>query len=181
MPKDNKVKSSLQLHERLLGASFAQLPSALRRFLAQPGGTAEFALEVTRQPGFLRNALASVLRVPAAQVRGTLVVSVRGNREIWVRAFSDRTLRTVLWIDGRHLVEEVGPLQFVFAVDADERGLRFSQIGCRLLGRSLPRALAPRVEVLVRGNERGWNVLISFAVPGLGLVANCGGSVVPQR
>lgn len=171
-----------QLHERLLGASFARLPPALRRFLAQPGGTADFALEVTHQPGFLRSALASILRMPAAAARapGSLIVSVRGAREIWVRAFPDRTLRSVLWIDAGKLVEETGPLQFVFAVDADERGLRFSQIGCRLLGRTLPRALAPRVEAVVRGDERGWNVLISIAAPGLGLVATYGGSVTPQ-
>ncbi len=172
----------MQLHERLLGASFARLPPALRRFLAQPGGTAEFALDVTYEPGFFRNALASALRLPAAAARaaGTLAVSVHDGREIWVRTFPDTTLRTALWIEDGQLVEETGPLQFIFAVDADERGLRFSQTDCRLLGRKLPRALAPRVEALAHGDEYGWNVLISIVVPALGLIATYGGMVTPH-
>lgn len=172
----------MQLHERLLGASFTRLPPALRSFLAQPGGTAEFALQITRQPGFLRNALASMLRLPAAAARapGTLVVSVCDDREIWVRMLPDRTHRSVKWIDAGRLVEQTGPLQLVFSVDADERGLRYSQTGCRLLGRSLPRALAPRVEAMISGNDRGWEVWISVAAPVFGLVATYGGSVTPR-
>ena len=45
-----------QLYERLLGASFARLPAPLRRFHARPGGTAEFAMEVTYEPGALSDA-----------------------------------------------------------------------------------------------------------------------------
>jgi hypothetical protein len=172
----------LQLHERLLGTAFARLPPALRRFLSQPGGTAEFALKVTHEPGFLRRALAIALRLPAPATRapGILVVTVRGDREIWVRTFPTRTLRTALWIEGGKLVEEAWPLQFVFAIEADERGLRFSQTACRLLGRALPRALAPSVETVVCGDERGWNVLISIAAPMLGRIATYGGPVKPQ-
>jgi len=172
----------MQLHERLLGTSFARLPPALRRFLAQPGGTADFVLAVTHEPGVLRTALTSALPMPAAaaHVPGTLAVRVRGEREIWVRTFPDRTLQTALWIDSGRLIEEAGPLQFVFAVKADEGGLRFSQTGCRLLGRTLPIALAPHVETEVRGDECGWNVMISIAAPGLGRIATYGGRVRPQ-
>ncbi|HEY6236233.1 MAG TPA: DUF4166 domain-containing protein, partial [Candidatus Elarobacter sp.] len=169
-------------YERLLGTSFARLPAALRRFHGEPGGRAEFALEVTHEPGFLRNAVARALRMPAAAARapGTLVVSVRGDREIWARTFPDLTLRTTQWIDAGRLVEQAGPLQFVFDVDADERGMRFSQTACRLFGRTLPRALAPRVETVVRGDERGWNVLVSIDAPVLGRIATYGGPVTPQ-
>ena len=172
----------MQLYERLLGTSFARLPAALRRFHGQAGRTAEVALEVTHEPGRLRNAVARALRMPAATARapGTLVVSVRGDREVWMRTFPDMTLRTMQWLDGRRLVEAAGPLQFVFAVDADERGMRFSQTGCRLFGLPLPRALAPRVETVVRGDERGWNVLVSIAAPVLGRIATYGGPVIPQ-
>jgi uncharacterized protein DUF4166 len=172
----------MQLYERLLGTSFARLPAALRRFHAQPGGTADFALEVTHEPGWLRNAVASVLRMPAAAARapGTLVVTVRGDREVWMRTFPDVTLRTTQWLDAGRLVEEAGPLQFVFDIDADERGLRLSQTGCRLFGRPLPRALAPRVEAAVRGDEHGWSLLVSIAAPLLGRIATYGGPVTPQ-
>ncbi len=172
----------LQLHERLLGAAFARLPPALRRFLAQPGGTAEFAFKITHEPGFLRKVLAIALRLPAPATRapGTLVVTVRGDREIWVRTFPSKTLRTALWIEGGKLVEEAWPFQFVFAIDADERGLRFSQTACRLLGRTLPRAIAPNVETVVCGDERGWHVLISISAPMLGRLATYGGPVKPR-
>jgi hypothetical protein len=106
-------------------------------------------------------------------------VSVRGDREVWVRTFPDRTLRTTQWIDAGRLVEEAGPLQFVFDVGADERGMRFAQTGCRLFGCPLPRALAPRIETVVRGDARGWNVLVSIAAPVLGRIATYGGPVIP--
>ena len=172
----------MQLYERLLGTSFARLPAALRRFHGRPGGTAEFALEVTHEPGRLRNAVARALRMPAAAARapGTLVVTVRDDREVWVRTFPDMTVRTTQWLDVGRLVEEAGPLRFVFDIDADERGMRFSQRGCRLFGLPLPRALAPRIEAVVRGDERGWNVLVSIAAPLLGRIATYGGQVTPQ-
>jgi hypothetical protein len=172
----------MQLYERLLGTSFARLPAALRSFHARPGGTAEFALEVTHEPGVLRNAVASALGMPAAASRasGRLVVSVRGDREVWVRTFPDRMLRTTQWIDAGRLVEAAGPMQFVFDVDADESGMRFLQSGCRLFGCPLPRALAPRIETVVRGDVRGWNVLVSIAAPVLGRIATYGGPVIPQ-
>ena len=172
----------MQLYERLLGTSFARLPAALRRFHGQDGGTAEFALEVTHEPGRLRKAVAFALRMPAAAARapGTLVVTVRGDREVWVRTFPDVTLRTTQWLDAGRLVETAGPLQFVFGVDGDERGMRFSQTACRLFGLPLPRALAPRVETVVRGDERGWSVLVSIAAPLLGRIATYGGRVTPQ-
>jgi hypothetical protein len=105
---------------------------------------------------------------------------VRGDREEWVRTFPDMTLRTTQWLDAGRLVEEAGPLRFIFAVDADERGMRFLQTGCRLFGLALPRALAPRIETLVRGDERGWDVLVSIAAPLLGRIATYGGPVTPQ-
>lgn len=172
----------MQLYERLLGTSFARLPAALRRFHGQPGGRADYALEVTHEPGLLRNAVARVLRLPAAAARapGSLVVTVRGDREIWVRTFPDITLRTTQRIVAGRLLETAGPLQFAFAVDDDERGMRFSQTGCRLFGVPLPSALAPRVETVVRGDERGWNVLVSIAAPLVGRIATYGGPVIPQ-
>jgi hypothetical protein len=172
-----------RLYQRLLGASFDRLPETVRRFHLQPGGTAEFDMEVTCEPGLLRTILCAMLRLPAPSARapGRLVVTVRDDREIWERIFPDTKLRTVHWIDGRYLVEETGPLQFVFAVDANERGLRFTSIACRFLGCPLPPALVPRVDAAVRGDERGWNLLVSIAVPLLGRLATYGGAVIPVR
>jgi hypothetical protein len=175
------VPARRQLYERLLGASFERLPAPLRRFHARPGGTAEFAMEVTYEPGFLREVLSALLRLPAPSPRapGKLLVTVRDDREIWERVFPDTKLRTVHWIDGDRLVEETGPLQFVFDVDANERGLRFSSIACRLFGCTLPRWLVPRIEAAARADERGWNLLVSIAVPVLGRLATYGGPVFP--
>jgi hypothetical protein len=170
-----------QLYERLLGASFERLPAPLQRFHARPGGTAEFTMEVTYEPGLLRTVLSALLRLPAPSARapGKLVVTVRDDREVWERIFPDTKLRTVHWIDGDHLVEESGPLQFVFDVDVSERGLRFSSIACRFLGRTLPHWLVPRIEAAARADERGWNLLVSIAVPVLGRLATYGGPVTP--
>jgi len=105
---------------------------------------------------------------------------VQGDREAWVRTFPDMTLCTTQWIDAGRLVEQAGPMQFLFAVDADERGMRFAQTGCRLLGIPVPHALAPRIETVVRGDELGWNVLVSIGAPVLGRIATYGGPVTPQ-
>lgn len=170
------------LYERLLGPSFDRLPATLRRFHERPGGAAEFAMEVTYEPGVWRSALLKLLRMPApcARAPGTLVVTVHGDREVWERIFPDRKLRTVQWIDDGRLVEETGPLQFLFDVAASERGLRFSSIACRLFGLRLPRRLVPRIEAAARAEESGWNLLVSIAVPVLGRLATYGGPVRPR-
>lgn len=175
------IRVAPQLYQRLLGASFDRLPKTLRRFHRQPGGRAEFDMEVSYEPGLVRRALCALLRLPARSVRtpGHLVVTVRDEREIWERIFPDTTLRTLHWIDGRHLVEETGPLQFVFDVAAGERGMHFRSIACRFLGVPLPRALVPRVEAAVRGDARGWTVLVSIDLPLLGRLATYGGAVTP--
>lgn len=138
-------------------------------------------MEVTYEPGLWRTMLSTLLRLPAPSPRapGRLVVTAHDGREVWERIFPDTKLRTVHWIDGEHLVEESGPLQFVFDVAASERGLRFSSIACRIFGRTLPRWLVPRVEAAARGDDRGWNLLVSIAVPVLGRLATYGGSVTP--
>ena len=134
-----------------------------------------------REPGALRGLVARAAGLPAASpsVTVTLRVRVQGERELWTRVFPDCAVRTVQWIDRGRLIEQAGPLQFVFDVGADESGLRFSSCGCRLLGVMLPRGLAPRVAATVRGGEGSWHIDVSVAVPGLGPIAGYGGTVVP--
>lgn len=169
----------MQLYQRLLGASFARLPPALQRFHGRSGGTARFAFEVTHGRGLLREVAARAMRLPAAAALapGRLVVTVRGDREIWERTFPDLTLRTVQSIDGGHLVEDNGPVRFIFQVDADERGMRMASIGCRVFGRPVPTALAPYVWAEVRGRTDGWDAAVSIALPRFGPIVSYGGPV----
>jgi hypothetical protein len=171
----------MQLYERLLGASFQRLPAALRRFHAQPGGSAEFCMEVTREPGLLRAALAALMRLPApaASARGRLVVSVQGEREVWERAFPSTKMRTVQRIEAGLLIEQEGPLEFAFDVAANEEGMRLSLVALRCFGCAMPRGLVPRVETTARGNEHGWDLHVSIAVPLLGRLTTYGGPVTP--
>ena len=138
-------------------------------------------MEVTYEPGLFRTMLSAMLCLPApcARAPGKLVVTVSREREVWERIFPDRSLRTVQWIDGGRLVEAVGPLQFVFDVAADERGLRFASIACRLFGRRLPRGLVPRIHAATRAGGGGWDLLVSIDVPLLGRLATYGGPVTP--
>ena len=172
----------MQLYQRLLGASFERLPPALRRFHAQPGGAATFALQVTREPGFLHAVAAALIGLPAANARalGTLVVTVRGEREVWERSFPDTKLTSVQWIDGGRLVEASGPVHILFDVTADERGMQFAPVAWRCFGVPLPGALLPRISSTVRGDATGWELLVSIALPGLGHIASYGGAVTPQ-
>ncbi len=171
----------MQLYQRLLGASFERLPPALRRFHAQPGGTATFALAVTREPGLLHAAAAALMGLPGASARaqGTLVVRAEGDREVWERSFPDTTLTTVQWIDRGRLVEARGPMQVLFDVTADERGMRFEPVACRCLGAWIPRPFAPRFSSTVRGAATSWDLLVTIAVPVLGPLASYRGAVTP--
>jgi hypothetical protein len=88
------------LYRRILGERFDALPEVLRRFHSAPGGgRVRGTLRVERGAGWLRSAVATLLRMPESNpaVPVRLEVEVDGDRERWCRSFGERRVVTTQW------------------------------------------------------------------------------------
>jgi Domain of unknown function (DUF4166) len=171
------------LYRRLLGEAFEALPAALRDFHGRAdGGRARGVLCVTRGKGWLANALADRMRLPAQgdQVAIRLRVRVEGDRERWVRDFDAQQMETVQWAHTGLLIEAAGPLRGGFRVVTSPEGLRFELARAWLFGLPLPRALMPHTTAEARAREGGWWIDVRVEAPVIGLLAGYNGEVTPE-
>ena len=119
-------------------------------------------------------AVSALLRLPRPgdRVRTELLITRDGRNERWVRRFGGGPAIRSQQSAGPHgeLVEQFGPVAFVFAVELAGDQIRFHQRRCRLrlwwLDVPLPGALAPRVDA-VAGPAPGGGVAVSVRA-GLG-------------
>lgn len=184
------------MYECVLGrGAITRLPAAVAALHDGVGPVrAVGAMQVDRGSGWLPRLLAAVGRLPrpGAHVRAQLDISRGAAAERWTRRFGEgrrggRVVRSrqTAGDDGR-LLERVGLLEFAFALDATEEGLRFRQRGCRLrligLVVALPAALAPRVDA-VAGPAAHGGVAVSVRVGlgGLGQLVAYEGTVWVQE
>lgn len=177
---DRPGQNPLCLYRRTLGEAFDSLPPVLKRFHEQPcGASAQGSLRITRGPGRLRQALATLMRLPSPgeQVPLLLQVHVRGEVERWTRDFGALRLVTRQWLRHGLLIESVGPLRFGFRLAADATEMRFDFARCWFLGMPLPSALAPRVNASASEYEEGWWVRVRVEAPVLGLLTQYEGKV----
>ncbi len=171
------------LYRRVLGARFDALPEVLRRFHDAPGGgRARGTLRVERASGPLRNALASLLRLPKSgeHVSVMLEVAIEGDRERWVRHFEGRRLETVQWARGDLLMESFGPTAFSSALVVDESCLHYEFRRAWLIGIPLPRQLAPLVDGRADAGDGGWNLTVRIEAPFVGKLVQYQGWVEPE-
>lgn len=171
------------LYQRLLPEDFAKLPAVLQRFHSSAtGGTGRGVFTVESAQGGVRGLVARVLSVPSPRenVPVRLQVIAGGGKEIWIRHFDEKRRHTVQWLEGDYLIEQAGPLEFVFKLAGDRSGMRFHLVRCRFLKLPLPRILAPQVEAAVEGLENSWKVEVRIASPLLGPIATYRGSLAPS-
>lgn len=177
------LPSCNSLYRRALAESFEALPPVLRRFHDAPGNAkADGYLCIARGPGRLRNALASLMRLPPSGERTPvhLEVRVEGEMERWTRDFGSLRLVTRQRYANGLLIESAGPLHFGFRVSATPSEMRFAFVRCRLYGCPLPGALAPRVHAVVRGLPASWWVEVRVEAPALGLLVRYEGEMTPE-
>lgn len=142
--------SSQTLYQRLLGEDFQKLPPILQCFHSQPqGAKASGRVNVKHAsssssrslyyPAAMAGTLLGLLPPQGEDIplRLEVVPEQQGQRELWIRHFGNKEdrqqrrrryccLRTLQWTeDGTFLVEQAGPLLFVFRVSADEKGMTF--------------------------------------------------------
>lgn len=177
------------LYQRVLGADFAMLPPVLQQFHSGPrGGAAAGRMAVRHPRAWPRRVLARLLRLPptATDIPVRLHVYPQGGRELWVRHFGDQCLETLQWQDGRYLVEQAGPLQFVFKLSASAEGLTF-----KFQHNRLPALRYPVFTVLrIRANASAspacppgaaWHIQVVIAAPLAGWLTTYEGDMRPLQ
>jgi len=178
-----QANDNLTLYRQTLGDAFDNLPQVLKTFHAHPdGAAARGTLRITRGQGWLRQTMASLMRLPASgeQVPVLLNVQVNAGIERWSRQFGSLRLVTRQWLWQGLLIETAGPLRFGFRLSANATEMRFDFARCWLLGMPLPFALAPRVNARASEYEDGWWIHVCVEVPVLGMLAQYEGKVVPE-
>lgn len=198
--------TSQTLYQRLLGEDFQKLPPILQRFHSLPHGGKAFGSVSVKHGSNIRlrqllrmQATRTLLQLPPQGENIPLSLEVvsqqQGERELWIRRFGAEgqpgtcCLRTLQWQeDGKYLIEQAGPLLFVFRVSADEAGMTFHFQHNRL--RSSPGAAphfsALRVEAAASaaaaamGNSNGcWHIQVQITSPRFGLLTAYEGEVTP--
>ena len=169
------------LYRRILGDQLDNLPSAMRRFHdAKNGITARGKFKVTRGLGWFRNFLTSMMRLPpsGSDVPMELSVTPVGGREHWVRRFGNHSMKTKQWQARTLLIEAGGPMRFAFELLANETSVQFKLIRAWFCLIPLPRFLAPRLEAIETACEGGWDVVVQFSLPLLGMLIRYEGRVL---
>lgn len=168
------------LYRRVLGAAFEEVPERLRRFHRSPAGGRGFGLFVVeRGRSIPQRTLARLMRLPSPgrDVPVHLEVRPDGDREIWLRRFAGRLLRTVQWKHGELLAERSGPLTLFMRLSADRHGIGFHYHASSFLGIPIPRALATHVNARTTGTPRGWLVEVIISSPIFGTITTYRGEI----
>jgi len=146
------------IYPELLESSFDKLPRALRHFHSSPsGGRAVGTVTVSRH----NRVIAWLVGFPpsGSQLPLKLEVTVREDREVWVRQFGDFVMKSVQRRAGELLLETFGPLRVFIRILADESGMRFISERARWWIVPVP----VRVEARAFGNESSWSFEVTVA------------------
>jgi hypothetical protein len=171
------------LYRRVLGPQFDGLPEVLRRFHDTPGGgRAQGMFRVERGPGWLRNALATLLGLPASgtDVPIELTVTAENVRERWSRRFGNQIVETIQWARGDLLMEGTGLFAFSCRLVPDGTRVDYAFDRAWFCGVVLPRRLGPHVDGWVNAGEDRWEVSVRVFAPLLGELIRYEGWVEPK-
>ncbi|PWR20548.1 SDR family oxidoreductase [Zavarzinia compransoris] len=145
------------LFRQALGEAFDRLPPVLRDLhtvIAERRWCGR--AQVERGTGLLSRLAARLLGLPpaAADVAVEVLMTRRGDHEIWRRDFGGKRFRSVLG-PGRPVVERFGLLRFTLNLLAGDGALHFPVGAGRVLGLPLPRALLPVSETAETVDDQG--------------------------
>ncbi len=169
------------LFEAVLGARFAELAPALRRFHRLSGRhELQGVVETDPPASTVGRVLAWCLGSPRQSASGAirLELDAAPGVETWTRHFPARTMRSRLsHVDG-FVVERMGPARLVFVLDALDGGLRMRLQAMRFLGIPCPAWLRPRIVAEETGDGSRLHFRIEAALPGIGRVVGYRGHLV---
>ena len=169
------------LFECALGARFAALAPALRRF-HRLSGVHELrgAVETDPPASAIGRVLARCLGSPRDAATGSIrfELDAAPGAETWTRHFPGRTMRSHMQLVDGQVVERMGAARLVFALDEIDGGLRMRLRSLRFLGIPCPAWLRPRLVAEETGDGDRLCFRIEAAVPGLGRVVGYRGHLV---
>jgi hypothetical protein len=163
------------LYPRLVGAGWSQLPQVVQDVhsgQAEVHATGRFVIR--GGTNVVARTLARLVGLPGrGEVSMELRVRPDAHGETWSRRFGERPVVTRQWEEDGLLVEERGPLQFLFSLTVAEGTLHFRQVAARLVrGRlcvPLHRWLAPVVRARAWAAD-GACVEVEIRAPAAGLL-----------
>ena len=171
----------MALYRRLLGSHFDVLPPRVRE-LHDVTGMSRWSgrADVVRGRGPAARLVARLLRLPPDgrdQVLSVTFDPVEG-REIWTRMFGASVFRSVQSAQdeqGGLLREQVGPVTFVFALEASGEGLGLLLKGVSLLGVPLPRGAQPTIRTFESAPEGRYRFEVEASLPLIGPIVRYAG------
>lgn len=161
--------------ERAMGASFARLPVAVRRFHRLSGRSVLHGWVETEAPAsWLARMVALGLGTPRGASRGTLrfELDATPDGESWTRHFPTGTMSSRLRLEAGKLEERLGIARLTFALDAAPGALRMRLERLRVLGVPCPAWLMPDVVAEEDGDADRLRFRVVATLPWVGVVAS---------
>lgn len=174
---------SSTLFQKLLGAPFFRLPTAVRT-LHSIRGHGKYAGRATIARG--RNPIARLcaaiagLPPSAADVPTTVEFHADASGETWQRDFGGFPMRSRLRDCGGLLGERMGPMQFRFALNVHDGAIWWQTVGVRLFGLlPLPASWFADVRCREREHEGRYEFLVEASLPLIGSLIRYEGWLEP--
>ena len=167
--------NQLSLYEQVMGASFARLPAAVRRFHRLSGQRSlEGWVETLAPSSFLARLLAHCLGAPQKNVRGRIrfELDAQPDAECWVRHFPAKTMMSRLVRVGKRVEEQLGASRLRFRLLATDAGLVMELERLHFFGVPCPRWLLPTIVAEEHGDHDQIHFKVSATVPLIGVVAS---------
>ncbi|MGB3338241.1 MAG: DUF4166 domain-containing protein [Devosia sp.] len=159
------------LFQRVLGASFAQLPAVTQRLhRGWPGVIASGSATVRPANSILGRLIARTFALPirAGGIPLQVVIESRDGREYWTRRFGQHAMRSVMRAEAGLIEESFGPVSIAMQLVATHEGLDMRPISGRFAGVPLPRFCLPSV-VARETSEAGLHVFdVDIGLPIIG-------------
>ena len=171
------------LFQQALGAAFFRLPDSMRK-LHGVRGRARYVgistIERGRNP--LARLCAAVAGLPPAGhgVPTTVDFVCDAKREAWHRDFGGRKMSSTMKIRDGLLRERLGPMQFRFALHANDGVIWWTVSGARLLGLlPLPAAMFDGVRCREFEQDERYHFEVEAALPVIGRIIRYAGWLEP--
>jgi uncharacterized protein DUF4166 len=139
---------TLPLYHQVMGQSFTTLAPELRALHSLSGARILHG-QCTVKPAQSRLAhlVCLLMRLPTKAATSTFEFELRQSpgKEVWIRRFPDRTMRSVMQVKSGRLVERIGPVRFTFDLAAEQSKLTMRLVTVSVCGIDLPKRWAPTI------------------------------------
>jgi hypothetical protein len=170
----------------VLGASYSQLPGALRDFHSAEGPPVWHGqADVVRGRNLVSRFAGWLIGLPSAGSHPLTVCVERegADRETWTRTFGKRSFKSVMQRTARNaLTESFGPFRFTLGLRASAQGTALPVIDGSLAGIPLPRFLLPTSDAVeFQDRQERFCFDVKIGLPFFGLLAHYRGWLCPAQ